>query len=82
MEKIDDSYVKDGYIVIRSSVEMLYGDDVIYYSVSADEWSKMTEHERDKFCSNIAVEHQNNVAPCGASCIPWSEVRDEEVIPY
>lgn len=41
---VDDPYVKDGRVVIRSSVEMLYGgEDVAYYALSVDEWSKMTK---------------------------------------
>lgn len=81
---VDDPYVKDGRVIIRSSVEMLYGgEDVVYYSLSVDEWSKMTKHQQDTLCGDIAVEHQNNVAPCAASCVPWSEVRDdEEILPY
>jgi hypothetical protein len=78
----DDLYVKDGRVVIRSSVDMVYGTDTIYYSVDAAEWYGMTEDEQTKLCADIAVEHQNNVAGCGASLVSWSEATDQEVTPY
>jgi hypothetical protein len=81
-EADQDPYVKNGRIVIRSSVDMIYGEDVAYYSVSAAEWFGMTGDAQNKFCADIAVEHQNTVAPCGASIIPWSEATDGEVLSY
>jgi hypothetical protein len=78
----DDPYVQDGRMVIRSSVDMIYGTDVVYYSVSAQRWFEMTAEQQDQFCVDIAVEHQNNVAGCGASRVPWSEVTGQEVTPY
>jgi hypothetical protein len=76
------AYVRENRVVIRSNVDLPSGEDIVYYSVSAAEWFAMTEDEQTKFCVDIAVEHQNNIAGCGASVIPWADVPDDEVIPY
>lgn len=79
----DDPYVRDGRVIIRSSVETPYGTDEAYYAVSSVTWFAMTDDEQEQFCADIAIEHQNNVASCGASLVPWSEAPcREDVMSY
>jgi hypothetical protein len=64
------------WIYIRSVVEHPGGLDEEWATVDRAEWEAMTDQERDQARVEFAVNHQNNVAPCGAS-----EVDDAEEIP-
>jgi hypothetical protein len=64
------------WIYIRSVVEHPGGLDEEWATVDRAEWEAMTDQERDRVRTEYAVNHQNNVAPCGAS-----EVDDAEEIP-
>jgi hypothetical protein len=64
------------WIYIRSVVEHPGGLDEEWATVDRAEWEAMTDRERERACVEFAVNHQNNVAPCGAS-----EVDDAEEIP-
>lgn len=58
---------------IHSIVEASgYSED--YISIDADEWAAMTEKQQDDYRCEVAVTHQNEVAPCGASVVDESEV--------
>lgn len=51
--------------LIRSIVEYPGGTDVEYVALP-ETWDDMTAEQRDAYCVEIAVTHQNNTTPCGA----------------
>lgn len=61
--------------LIRSTVEAGTDLDVEYYTLP-ETWDEMTEEQQLSYRTEIAVTHQNNVAPCGASVV---EVDDREL---
>lgn len=61
---------------IHSSVELPGGEDEDYFPVSRSEWDAMTPGRQETYLVEVAVVHQNNVAPCGASVVDESEVPD------
>lgn len=67
----------DDLVWIRSTVEHPGGLDEDYVAVPRAEWAAMTADQRDIFLVNVAVEHQNNVAPCGAQEIDAADVPEE-----
>jgi hypothetical protein len=63
-------------IWIRSSVEMGLDIDEEYLSIPRAQWEAMTADEKSDYLAEVAVEHQNNVAPAGASVVDIDEVPD------
>lgn len=61
---------------IYSLVEHPGGEDEDYISVPHSEWDAMTPGQHEAYLVEVAVIHQNNVAPCGASVVDESEVPD------
>jgi hypothetical protein len=58
---------------IRLTVEVgrkLYED---IQEIPDEEWNAMTEKERNQRCSEMAVDFQNEKAPCG-----WKALEEEE----
>lgn len=64
------------YVYIRSTVEHPGGIDEEWCTVPRTEWDAMTQQKRNDLCVEVAVGHQNNVAPCGAQ-----DVSDPEDVP-
>jgi hypothetical protein len=53
---------------IGSIVEMGITEDIEYHDLP-DGWDDWTTEQQAAFCVDVAVTHQNNVAPCGATVI-------------
>lgn len=53
---------------IRSMVETPFHEDTEFFDLP-ENWDEMTEAAQDNYLAEIAVEHQNNVAPCGARVV-------------
>jgi hypothetical protein len=68
--------VDEKWIYVRSVVEHPGGLDEEWFTYLRAEWEAMTAKEQEKVRTEYVVDHQNNVAPCGAS-----EVDDAEEIP-
>ena len=66
-----------GRIWIYSTVEYSTDLDEEYCSVDRAEWEAMSPGERDAYLVDVAVNHQNNVAPSGAQVVEESEVPDD-----
>lgn len=49
-----------------------------YYQLPP-EWDSWTEEQRTQYCTNSAVDMQNNVAPCGGEAIEVSDERYAEL---
>jgi hypothetical protein len=64
------------WVFVKSSVEMGLDTDVEWFTHPRAAWEAMTDAERDNIRTEYAVQHQSNVAPCGAS-----EVDDLDDIP-
>lgn len=59
------------------TVEHPGGLDEDYVCVPRAEWDAMTTDEQNNYAAECAVDHQNNVAPCGGSVVDESEVPEE-----
>lgn len=75
-EQSEESGDLGSWVFIRSTVEHPGGTDEEWTAVPRAEWEAMTPRQQSDAQAEIAVNHQNNVAPCGAS-----PVDDLEEIP-
>jgi hypothetical protein len=55
------------WVFVRSTVEMGLDTDTEWFTYPRAEWEALPEQERNKIRVEYAVQHQSNVAPCGAS---------------
>lgn len=65
------------YVWIRTTVEYPGGIDEEFNPIPRADWDAMTPKQRESECVEMAVEHQNNVAPCGGSPVDLDQVPDD-----
>lgn len=65
---------------VRSIVEC--GAEVFedYVDIPRETWDSMTREQQKDYLIETAVDHQNNVAPCGAEVVDESEVPQDYII--
>lgn len=63
-------------IWIRSTVECGPEVNEDFINVPRAQWDAMTAAEQSQYLVDVAVDHQNNVAPCGAQVVDPDEVPD------
>lgn len=56
--------------VIKVIVECPTQTVISYFTLPAN-WDDMSEKKQDDFLQELAVEEQNNVAPCGADVVEY-----------
>lgn len=54
--------------IIRSTVEFS-NESHTMYCPTPDDWDQMTQEQRNEYCDDVAITHQNDIAPCGADVI-------------
>jgi hypothetical protein len=67
----------EGLVWIRTSVEYPGGYEEDFLSVPRSWWDAMSEEQQRQVTTDAALDHQNNVAPCGGDVVPADQVPEE-----